>query len=121
MDKNSQYYTPGGNNRYYNPGGNNAYYYQGGNQQSYQQDPKQNDDDDNGLNFNPLEWLFTFLHSWFIDAQEPALDTNVLFAGHHRHQRERNLRRFGFSSDERFRRGRGIQEREQPNDYARFV
>ena len=66
MDKNSQYYTPGGNNRYYNPGGNNAYYYQGGNQQYYQQDPQQNDDDDNGLNFNPLEWLFTFLHYWYL-------------------------------------------------------
>ena len=66
MDNNNQYYTPGGNNRYYTPGGNNAYYYQGGNQQYYQQDPQQNDDDDNGLNFNPLEWLFTFLHYWYL-------------------------------------------------------
>lgn len=66
MDNNNQYYTPGGNNQYYTPGGNNAYYYQGGNQQYYQQDPQQNDDEDNGLNFNPLEWLFTFLHYWYL-------------------------------------------------------
>ena len=66
MDNNNQYYTPGGNNHYYTPGGNNAYYYQGGNQQYYQQDPQQNDDEDSGLNFNPLEWLFTFLHYWYL-------------------------------------------------------
>lgn len=66
MENNNQYYTPGGNNRYYTPGGNNAYYYQG-NQQYYQQDPQQQDnDDDGGMNFNPLEWLFTFLHYWYL-------------------------------------------------------
>ena len=64
---NNAYYNPGGNNHYYNPGGNQQYYYQGGNQQYYQQDPQQqNDDDDNSLNFNPLEWLFTFLHYWYL-------------------------------------------------------
>ena len=65
---NSAYYTPGnGNNHYYNPGGNNQYYYQGGNQQYYQQDPQQQgDDEDSSLNFNPLEWLFTFLHYWYL-------------------------------------------------------
>lgn len=85
MDKkNSQYYTPGGNNqyytpesnsRYYTPGGNNAYYYQGGNSHYYQggnshyyqQDPQQqNEEEENGFNFNPLEWLFTFLHYWYL-------------------------------------------------------
>ena len=64
---NNAYYNPGGNNHYYNPGGNQQYYYQGGNQQYYQQDPQQqNDDDDNSMNFNPLEWLFTFLHYWYL-------------------------------------------------------
>ena len=66
---NNAYYTPGnGNNHYYNPGGNNQYYYQGGNQQYYQQDPQQQqgDDEDSSLNFNPLEWLFTFLHYWYL-------------------------------------------------------
>ena len=66
MDKNNQYYAPGGNNQYYAPGGNNAYYYQGGAQAYYQQDPQQNDDDEGGMNFNPLEWLFTFLHYWYL-------------------------------------------------------
>ena len=76
MNNNNQYYTPGGNNAYYQPGGNNQYYqpygnnnyYQaGGNQQYYQQDPQQNnDDEENSLNFNPLEWLFTFLHYWYL-------------------------------------------------------
>ena len=75
MDNNNQYYNPGGNNAYYTPGGNNQYYmpggnnyYQpGGNQQYYQQDPLQgNDDDDSSMNFNPIEWLFTFLHYWYL-------------------------------------------------------
>ena len=78
MSNNNQYYTPGGNNAYYQPGGNNAYYqggnaygnayYQpGGNQQYYQQDPQQDrDDEDSSLNFNPVEWLFTFLHYWYL-------------------------------------------------------
>ena len=74
MSNNNQYYTPGGNNQYYTPGGNNQYYmpggnnyYQpGGNQQYYQQDPMQDKDDDGGMNFNPLEWLFTFLHYWYL-------------------------------------------------------
>lgn len=65
MENNNQYYTPGGNNQYYTPGGNKAYYYQG-NQQYYQQDPQQDNDDENGLSFNPLEWLFTFLHYWYL-------------------------------------------------------
>jgi len=62
---NNQYYTPGGNNQYYTPGGNNAYYQTGGNQQYYQ-DPTQADGDDGGSNFNPIEWLFTFLHYWYL-------------------------------------------------------
>ena len=75
MDNNNQYYNPGGNNAYYTPGGNNQYYmpggnnyYQpGGNQQYYQQDPLQgNDDDDSSMNFNPIEWLFSFLHYWYL-------------------------------------------------------
>lgn len=76
MSNNNQYYTPGGNNAYYQPGGNNAYYqhggnnayyYQGGNQQYYQQDPQQGgDDEDSSMNFNPVEWLFTFLHYWYL-------------------------------------------------------
>jgi len=64
---NNQYYQPGGNSQYYQPGGNGQYYYQAGNQQYYQQDPQQNDDDEEStLNFNPLEWLFTFLHYWYL-------------------------------------------------------
>ena len=65
---NNQYYQPGGNNHYYQPGGNSQYYYQaGGNQQYYQQDPQQGDDDEDGsMNFNPIEWLFTFLHYWYL-------------------------------------------------------
>ena len=72
---NSSYYSPGGNNSYYIPGGNNQYYgpggnhyYQpGGNQQYYQADPQQNNDDEDGsINFNPLEWFFTFLHYWYL-------------------------------------------------------
>lgn len=70
MSNNNQYYTPGGNNNYYQPGGNQAYYYQpGGNQQYYQQDPLQqkgDDDEDSSMSFNPLEWLFTFLHYWYL-------------------------------------------------------
>lgn len=75
MNNNNQYYTPGGNNAYYTPGGNNQYYasggnnyYQpGGNQQYYQVDPQQgNDDEEGSLNFNPIEWLFTFLHYWYL-------------------------------------------------------
>jgi len=73
---NNQYYNPGGanpygqpgQNAYYQPGGNSQYYYQaGGNQNYYQADPQQGgDDEDSGLNFNPLEWLFTFLHYWYL-------------------------------------------------------
>ncbi|MBO6305936.1 MAG: polysaccharide biosynthesis tyrosine autokinase [Paludibacteraceae bacterium] len=83
MSDNNQYYSPGGNNAYYSPGGNNAYYtpggnayyqpggnayYQSGNQHYYQADPQQNngDDDEGSLNFNPVEWLFTFLHYWYL-------------------------------------------------------
>ena len=67
MDKNNQYYTPGGNNQYYSPAGNNNYYYQGGAQAYYQQqEAQQNEDEENSLNFNPLEWLFTFLHYWYL-------------------------------------------------------
>ncbi len=69
MSTNNPYYAPGGNNPYYAPGGNN-YYMPGGNQQYYQADPQQqqqNGDDDEGtMNFNPLEWLFTFLHYWYL-------------------------------------------------------
>ena len=69
MSTNNPYYTPGGNNPYYAPGGNN-YYMPGGNQQYYQADPQQQqqngDDDEGSLNFNPLEWLFTFLHYWYL-------------------------------------------------------
>ena len=73
---NNQYYNPGGNNNYYQPGGNNQYYYQGGNnqyykpggnQQYYQADPQQQqDDEESTINFNPVEWLFTFLHYWYL-------------------------------------------------------
>ena len=68
MDKNSQYYTPGGNNHYYTPAGNNNYYYQGGAQAYYQQQQElpQNPDEENGMSFNPLEWLFTFMHYWYL-------------------------------------------------------
>lgn len=65
MNNNNQYYQPGGNNQYYQPGGNNAYYQQG-NQQYYQQDPQQDKEEDGSLNFNPLEWIFTFLHYWYL-------------------------------------------------------
>ena len=65
---NNQYYQPGGNNQYYQPAGNNQYYYGGGNQQYYQQDPTQGggDDEESSINFNPIEWLFTFLHYWYL-------------------------------------------------------
>lgn len=64
---NNQYYTPGGNNAYYQPGGNNNYYQSGGNQQYYMQDPQQGGDgEDESMNFNPVEWLFTFLHYWYL-------------------------------------------------------
>ena len=82
MGNNNQYYSPGGNNSYYTPGGNNSYYYgsgnsnyygghgnyyqPGGNQQYYMADPQQNDDEDGSISFNPLEWLFTFLHYWYL-------------------------------------------------------
>ena len=67
MSTNNPYYTPGGNNPYYAPGGNN-YYMPGGNQQYYQADPQQQqgDDEDSSMNFNPVEWLFTFLHYWYL-------------------------------------------------------
>ena len=72
---NNNYYTPGGNNNYYNHGGNpyyqpygnNNYYQAGGNQQYYQADPQKDSDDEEGMvNFNPLEWFFTFLHYWYL-------------------------------------------------------
>ena len=75
---NNNYYQPGGNNNYYQPGGNNQYYYRpgdngqyyyqhGGNQQYYQADPQRDDDDEEGgINFNPLEWILTFLHYWYL-------------------------------------------------------
>ena len=70
---NDQYYSQGGNNNYYNPGGNNAYYQPGnkqyygqGNMQYYQQDPMQDKEEEGGLSFNPIEWLFTFLHYWYL-------------------------------------------------------
>ena len=62
---NNQYYTPGGNNQYYQAGGNSNYY-QAGNQQYYQQDPSQGDDEDGSMKFDPIEWLFTFLHYWYL-------------------------------------------------------
>ena len=67
MSTNNPYYTPGGNNPYYAQGGNN-YYMPGGNQQYYQADPQQQqgDDEDSSMNFNPVEWLFTFLHYWYL-------------------------------------------------------
>ena len=68
MSTNNPYYAPGGNNPYYGPGGNN-YYMPGGNQQYYQADPQQqqnNDEDEGTMNFNPLEWIFTFLHYWYL-------------------------------------------------------
>ena len=64
---NNQYYQPGGNNQYYQPGGSNAYYQSGGNQQYYMQDPQQGgDNEDESMSFNPIEWLFTFLHYWYL-------------------------------------------------------
>ena len=68
MSTNNPYYTPGGNNPYYSQGGSN-YYMPGGNQQYYQADPQQqksDDDDEGSMNFNPIEWLFTFLHYWYL-------------------------------------------------------
>ena len=68
MSTNNPYYAPGGNNPYYGPGGHN-YYMPGGNQQYYQADPQQqqnNDEDEGTMNFNPLEWIFTFLHYWYL-------------------------------------------------------
>ena len=41
----------------------------GGNQQYYQADPQQQqggDDDEGSMSFNPLEWIFTFLHYWYL-------------------------------------------------------
>ena len=72
MDNNQTYvngnnaYYAGGNNAYYS--GNNAYYQ--GNRQYYgnQQyaDPQQDQDDNGGFNFDPIEWLLTFLHYWYL-------------------------------------------------------
>ena len=65
MDSNNnQYYTPGGNNAYYSRGGN-AYYQAGGNQQYYQNN-EPNFDEDGGSSINVVEWLFTFLHYWYL-------------------------------------------------------
>lgn len=73
MSNNNPYYTQGGNNAYYHPGGNNSYYqagnnnyYAGGNQQYYQAEPQKDEDEDSSMNFNPIEWLFTFLHYWYL-------------------------------------------------------
>ena len=78
---NNQYSSPGGNsyyqsgnNHYYSSsnsryygGGNGNYYTQGtGNQHYYQQDPQSDDEEGKGFGFNPLEWLFTFLHYWYL-------------------------------------------------------
>ena len=60
MSSNNQYYRSGGNPQYYSPQGN---------QQYYQQDPWQSgpvDEEDDGLNFDVAEWLFTFLHYWYL-------------------------------------------------------
>ena len=65
MDSNNQYYVSGGNNAYYQPGGNQQYYQQG-NQLYYQQDPQSENEEDRSLSFNPLEWIFTFLHYWYL-------------------------------------------------------
>ena len=65
MDSNNQYYVSGGNNAYYQPGGNQQYYQQG-NQLYYQQDPQSENEEDSSLSFNPLEWIFTFLHYWYL-------------------------------------------------------
>ena len=68
MSTNNSYYAPGGNTPYYTQGGNN-YYMPGGNQQYYQADPQQQrgeDEDEGSMNFNPLEWIFTFLHYWYL-------------------------------------------------------
>ena len=63
----NQYYQPGGNNQYYQPGGSNAYYQSGGNQQYYMQGPQQGgDNEDESMSFNPIEWLFTFLHYCYL-------------------------------------------------------
>ena len=56
MDNNNQYYN--------NAAGNNAYYY--GTPQYYQQDPQQDSEEEGALSFNPIEWLFTFLHYWYL-------------------------------------------------------
>ena len=56
MDNNNQYYN--------NAAGNNAYYY--GTPQYYQQDPQQDGEEEGALSFNPIEWLFTFLHYWYL-------------------------------------------------------
>ena len=73
MSNNNQYYTPGGNNSYYQGNGNyyagpNGNYYAGGNQQYYMQDPlqQQNNDEEEGSNFNIMEWLFVYLHYWYL-------------------------------------------------------
>lgn len=75
MSDNNKYYMPSGANPYGQPGGNNQYYqpygnnnyYQTGNQQYYQADPQKDGDDEEGsMNFNPLEWIFTFLHYWYL-------------------------------------------------------
>ena len=49
---------------------NKQYYYAGGNQQYYQADPLQqvggDDEEEGSSNFNPIEWLFIFLHYWYL-------------------------------------------------------
>ncbi|MBR1877678.1 MAG: polysaccharide biosynthesis tyrosine autokinase [Paludibacteraceae bacterium] len=63
MDNNNQYYYHSGGNSAYYQGGNRNYQY--GNQQ-YQTDPFQEGDGENASNFNPIEWLFIFLHYWYL-------------------------------------------------------
>ncbi len=76
MDNNNQYYHSGGSSAYYQ-GGNRNYQY--GNQQ-YQTDPFQEGDGENANNFNPIEWLFIFLHYWylFVIALAIALGLSML-------------------------------------------
>ncbi|MBQ7632019.1 MAG: polysaccharide biosynthesis tyrosine autokinase [Paludibacteraceae bacterium] len=45
---------------------NNYYYAAGNGNPYYQQDPLQENEEDGGMNFNPLEWLLIFLHYWYL-------------------------------------------------------
>ena len=64
---NGQYgnaYGAYGNSRYYGNGqyGNSQYYGNG----QYTNNNNQDDQDDQSTSFNPMEWLFTFLHYWYL-------------------------------------------------------